>query len=60
LSVNPEQFAAAKERFDAAGIEYLGPDRGVEDSLYVRDPNGIGIELYREKLGVFEGTTLVT
>jgi len=60
LSVSPEQFAAAKERFDAAGVEYLGPDRGGEDSLYVRDPNGVGIELYREELGVFEGTTLVT
>lgn len=60
LSVSPEQFAEAKARFDAAGIEYLGPDRGVEDSLYVRDPNGVGIELYRETLGVFEGTTLVT
>jgi len=60
LSVSPEQFAAAKERFDAAGISYLGPDRGVDDSVYVRDPNGVGIELYREELGVFEGLTLVS
>jgi glyoxylase I family protein len=59
LSVSAEQFDRAKERFDAAGIEYLGPDRGVEDSLYVRDPNGVGIELYREELGIFEGTSLV-
>jgi glyoxylase I family protein len=60
LSVSAEQFDRAKERFDANGIDYLGPDRGVEDSLYVRDPNGVGIELYREELGIFEGTTLVT
>ena len=60
LSVSPEQFTLAKARFDAAGIEYLGPDRGVDDSLYVRDPNGVGIELYREQLGIFEGNTLVT
>jgi glyoxylase I family protein len=59
LSVSPEQFALAKERFDSAGVEYLGPDRGVEDSLYVRDPNGVGIELYREELGTFEGNVLV-
>jgi glyoxylase I family protein len=59
LSVGAEQFSRARERFDAAGVEYLGPDRGVEDSLYVRDPNGVGIELYREELGIFEGTTLV-
>jgi glyoxylase I family protein len=60
LSVSPEQFTRAKERLDAEGIDYLGPDRGVEDSLYLRDPNGVGIELYREELGVFEGTTLVS
>ena len=35
------------------------PDRGIEDSVYIRDPNGVGIELYREELAVFEGTKLV-
>ncbi|MEV6490167.1 VOC family protein [Actinoplanes sp. NPDC051633] len=59
LSVSPEQFTAAKQRLDAAGIEYLGPDRGIEDSVYIRDPNGVGIELYREELAIFEGTKLV-
>jgi glyoxylase I family protein len=58
ISVNAEQFAAAKARFDEVGLEYLGPDRGVEDSLYVRDPNGVGIELYQEQLGVFNGVPL--
>jgi glyoxylase I family protein len=60
ISVSPEQFAAAKAKFDDAGTDYLGPDRGVEDSLYVRDPNGTGIELYCEELGIFNGTRLVT
>jgi glyoxylase I family protein len=55
ISVGAEQFAAAKRRFDQAGFEYLGPDRGVEDSLYFRDPNGVGLELYREELGRFLG-----
>ncbi|WP_203900057.1 VOC family protein [Virgisporangium aliadipatigenens] len=59
LSVSPEAFARAKQLFDERGIEYLGPDRGVEDSLYIRDPNGVGVELYREELGVFEGVRLV-
>jgi glyoxylase I family protein len=59
ISVTAERFAAAKATFEAAGIEYLGPDRGVEDSLYVRDPNGVGIELYNEELGVFEGERLL-
>jgi glyoxylase I family protein len=59
LSVTGEQFAAAKERFDAAGFDYLGPDRGVDDSLYVRDPNGVNLELYREDLGRFDGIRLL-
>ena len=41
LSVSSDQFRAARDRFDAAELEYLGPDRGVENSLYVRDPNGV-------------------
>jgi glyoxylase I family protein len=59
LSVSPAQFEAARQKLDRAGIDYLGPDRGVEDSLYIRDPNGVGIELYNERLGIFEGTTLL-
>jgi glyoxylase I family protein len=59
LSTSPGQFAAAKQRLDEAGIDYLGPDRGVDNSLYIRDPNGVGIEFYREELGTFEGTPLL-
>ncbi len=59
ISVSGEQFEAAKAKFDAADIEYVGPDRGAGDSLYFRDPNGLGLELYHEKLGVFEGTVLL-
>lgn len=60
LSTSPEHFARIRAKLDAAGVEYLGPDRGADDSLYVRDPNGIGLEFYREELGVFAGTALVT
>jgi glyoxylase I family protein len=59
ISVSAEQFAAAKKKLDEAGVDYLGPDRGADDSLYFRDPNGMGIELYHETLGVFEGTPLL-
>jgi glyoxylase I family protein len=59
ISVTSEQFEAAKGKLDAAGVEYLGPDRGVLDSVYFRDPNGMGIELYREELGRFEGSELL-
>lgn len=59
LSTDAENFAAARERLDEAGISYVGPDRGIDDSLYIRDPNGIGLEFYREELAVFNGTPLL-
>ena len=59
LSVDEQHFVAVREKLDAAGMEYLGPDRGVEESLYIRDPNGIGVEFYMERLGVFDGRPLL-
>ncbi|MGQ0464603.1 MAG: VOC family protein [Sporichthyaceae bacterium] len=59
LSIDAAGFAAMKAKLDEAGIDYLGPDRGVEDSLYFRDPNGIGLEFYCEALGIFEGENLL-
>jgi glyoxylase I family protein len=55
ISISAEQFETARKKFQEAGLDYLGPDRGVEDSMYFRDPNGIGLELYREELGIFNG-----
>ena len=59
LSVTPERFDELKTKLDGAGTDYLGPDRGVHNSLYIRDPNGTGIEFYRETLGSFEGEILI-
>jgi glyoxylase I family protein len=59
ISVDAEQFATAKGKLDAAGIGYDGPNRGIEESMYLRDPNGIGIELYEEEIGVFDGRALL-
>ena len=59
ISVTTEQFEAARAKLEDAGIDYLGPDRGADDSLYFRDPNGMGLELYREELGRFEGSDLL-
>jgi glyoxylase I family protein len=59
ISISPQQYDAARKRFDEAGFGYLGPDRGVEESMYFRDPNGLQLELYREALGVFVGTPLL-
>ncbi len=59
LSVTPERFQEIQAKLDGAGVDYLGPDRGVDNSLYIRDPNGMGVEFYRERLGWFEDVHLV-
>jgi glyoxylase I family protein len=59
ISISPEQYEVARKKLDDAGVDYLGPDRGVEESMYFRDPNGVGLELYREELGVFVGHRLI-
>ena len=59
ISISAEQFEAAKKKLDQAGVDYLGPDRGVMDSMYFRDPNGIGLELYQEELGIFNGEQIL-
>ncbi|MEP7024604.1 MAG: VOC family protein [Actinomycetota bacterium] len=60
ISISTEQFNAAKKKLDEAGVDYLGPDRGVEDSMYFRDPNGVGLELYAEELGIFNGEKILS
>ncbi|MEW2632648.1 VOC family protein [Streptomyces sp. NPDC048389] len=59
LSVDAPQFGAARQALDEAGVEYVGPDHGVDDSLYFHDPNGVPLELYRERLGVFNGERIL-
>jgi glyoxylase I family protein len=45
ISMAPEQFRSLKARLDADGIPYRGPDLGVANSVYLRDPDGLQIEL---------------
>ena len=45
ISMAPEEFVALKARLAVAGVEYRGPDLGVENSVYLRDPDGLQIEL---------------
>jgi len=59
LSTTQADFDAAKVRLEAAGIEFIGPDRGIDNSIYLRDPNGVNIEFYVQELGVFEGHELL-
>ncbi len=54
LSVSPPAFDRLKVRLDEAGIEYLGPDRGLTRSMYFKDPDGIQIELLAEPLRIMD------
>ena len=58
ISVEPEQFEGLKSRLDARGITYLGPDRGITNSIYFKDPDGIQIELINEPLLQMDGRRL--
>ena len=59
ISVTPEAFDGIKARLEERGIDYVGPDRGADDSLYFKDPNGIQIETLREPLAVMCGKPLL-
>jgi glyoxylase I family protein len=50
ISVTPEVFEAAKVRLAEAGVEYRGPDLGVQESIYFKDPDNIQVELIRQPL----------
>ena len=55
ISVDRASFEQVRERLDAAGLPYLGPDRGLTDSIYVKDPDGVQIELLAEPLRIMDG-----
>lgn len=58
ISVTPERHSALRAKLDEAGVEYGGPDKGIEESLYFRDPDGIQIELLSDDLMYFGGQWL--
>ncbi len=58
ISVTPQRHAELRRRLDEAGVSYAGPDRGIEESLYLRDPDGIQIELLSDELMYFGGQWL--
>lgn len=45
ISMAPDQYALLKQRLIDDGIEFRGPDLGVENSVYLRDPDGLVIEI---------------
>jgi len=50
ISVTPETFEAMKRRLEEAGVRYIGPDLGVHESIYFKDPDDIQVELIRQPL----------
>jgi glyoxylase I family protein len=58
ISVERKKWERARDRLDAAGVPYAGPDRGIEESMYFKDPNGIQIELLSDPLMYFGGRQL--
>jgi glyoxylase I family protein len=58
IAVPPEAHAALRARLDERGIPYDGPQRGIPESLYLRDPDGIGIELLSDEPMWFGGQWL--
>jgi glyoxylase I family protein len=58
ISVPPDRFGELARRLDEQGVPYVGPDRGVPESMYLRDPDGIQIELLRDPLMYFGGRQL--
>ena len=58
IHVPRPSWEALRTKLDEAGIPYVGPDRGIEESMYLRDPDGIGIELLSDPLMFFAGHDL--
>jgi glyoxylase I family protein len=58
IAVPPDRHAELRKKLDETGIPYDGPSRGIPESLYFRDPDGIGIELLSDELMYFAGRHL--
>jgi glyoxylase I family protein len=58
ISVPRDEWERLRGVLDEAGVPYVGPDRGIEESMYLRDPDGIGIELLSDPLMFFGGRQL--
>jgi glyoxylase I family protein len=58
ISVPRDRWEQLRSRLDEAGVPYHGPDAGIEESMYLKDPDGIGIELLSDPLMYFAGHRL--
>jgi glyoxylase I family protein len=58
ISAPRDRWEQIRDRLDEAGVKYAGPDRGIEESMYLEDPDGIEIELLSDPLMYFAGKQL--
>jgi glyoxylase I family protein len=58
ISAPRDRWEEVRDRLDDAGVKYAGPDRGIEESMYFKDPDGIQIELLSDPLMFFGGRQL--
>jgi glyoxylase I family protein len=58
ISVTPERHDELRAKLDGAGVPYTGPERGIAESMYLRDPDGVGVELLSDPLMFFAGRRL--
>jgi catechol-2,3-dioxygenase len=55
FNVSRATFAVAPARLREHGIEFIERDRGFMNSIYLRDPNGLKVELACYKFEVPDG-----
>jgi glyoxylase I family protein len=58
ISAPRDRWEEVRDRLDEAGVKYAGPDLGIEESMYFKDPDGIQIELLSDPLMYFAGKQL--
>jgi glyoxylase I family protein len=58
ISVPRDRWERLRDTLDEAGVKYAGPDMGIEESMYFKDPDGIQIELLSDPLMYFAGRQL--
>lgn len=58
ISVPRDRWEQLRDRLDDAAVKYAGPDLGIPESMYLKDPDGIQIELLSDPLMFFGGHQL--
>src|SRR5689334_24865347 len=58
ISVPRDRWEQLRSKLDDAGVTYFGPDQGIVESMYFKDPDGIQIELLSDPLMYFGGRQL--